>query len=69
MCWGELVRPFRGISNQGEQGWAGFGHTVGRVPLFQGVGSVCEHVTQRQRTPFGICQESLLEKQGVTVLP
>lgn len=27
------------------------------------------HVTERQRVPFGICQESLLEKQGVTLLP
>lgn len=27
------------------------------------------HVTERQRMPFGICQESLLEKQGVTLLP
>lgn len=27
------------------------------------------HVTEKQRVPFGICQESLLEKQGVTLLP
>lgn len=27
------------------------------------------HVTERQRMPFGICRESLLEKQGVTPLP
>lgn len=42
---------------------------LGRLWAQEGVESVCVHVTERQRMPFGICQESLLEKQGVTLLP
>lgn len=57
------------ISNKSQQGLGKLWAHRGRVKLFPGVESVCEHVTQRQRMPFGICQESLLEKQGVTALP
>lgn len=57
------------ISNKRKRAWVSFGYTARRVKLFPGVESVCVHVTERQRMPFGVCQESLLEKQGVTLLP
>lgn len=65
LCW---LSRFISISTKSQEGqgrlWV---HSRGRrLPW---VGRVCVHVTERQRAPFGICQESLLEKQGVPLLP
>ena len=66
VCW---FSHFVSISNKSKEGrgrlWAHSKEGQG----FPGVESVCVHVTERQRVPSGICHESLLEKQGVALLP